>query len=492
VTGAATTQIPAADGGPPVGLSRNRNYQLIWFAGAISGLGDIVFTTATVLWVGAIIAKGQTWAPLAVSGVLFAVMIPVVVLGPLGGVYADRWNRRRTMLVTDLLRALVIGALILVPTVGDGLSIGAKLGLIYAAVAAESAVAQFFRPARFGLFGTLVADPDRERAGSIAQGTDATTGIIGPPLAAPLLISTAYGIQTALAVNAISFLVSFAAVLSVRVPEAPAEAAGEREKRTVWQDMRTGLRFVRGSRTMRVIFAAVVMVTFGAGAVNVLDLFFVTTNLHLKASYYGLLDAAIGIGTVAGSIAFAVIGNRIPAHRAFSVGLLLAGVFVACYSRSTALWVALIVLFVLGFPLAAVNSMVGPMVFREVPRELLGRVLGLLNPVQQIAQAASILISTWLASTVLRNLDGHVLGLHFGPIDTIFFGGGVLIALVGAWAIGAMGRAVPAAAPDAGGTEPTPDVEAPAERVPEVKIPVQPTVDIIEGARTVEPPPTDR
>jgi len=268
--------------------------------------------------------------------------------------------------------------------------------------------------------------------------------------------------------------------------------------RTVWQDMRAGLRFVRGSRVMRVIIAAVVMVTFGAGAVNVLDLFFVTTNLHLKATYYGLLDAAIGIGTVAGSIAFAVIGNRIPAHRAFSVGLMLAGVFIACYSRSTALWVALILLFVLGFPIAAVNSMVGPMIFREVPRDMLGRVLGLLNPVQQIAQAASILISTWLASTVLRSLDAHVLDFHFGPIDTIFFGGGVLIALVGAWAIGAMGRAVPAAPPDAAATEPTSTGEAaptgePADgEVPEVRIPVQPTVDLIEGVRAVEAPPAER
>ena len=327
MTDTATTERAAADG-PPVGLSRNRNYQLIWFAGAISGLGDIVFTTAVVLWVGAIIARGQTWAPLAVSGVLFAALIPVVLFGPLGGVYADRWNRRRTMLATDLVRALVIGALILVPAIGEGLSIGVKLTLIYAAVAAESSVSQFFRPARFGLFGTIVADPDRERAGSIAQGTDATTGIIGPPLAAPLLISSAYGIQWALAVNAVSFLASFAAVLAVRAPAAPA-AAGERAKRSAWQDMRAGMRFVRSSRTMRVINAAVVMVTFGAGAVNVLDLFFVTTNLHLKASYYGLLDAAIGIGTVAGSIVFAVAGRRFPASRVLSVGLLLCGVGIA-------------------------------------------------------------------------------------------------------------------------------------------------------------------
>jgi hypothetical protein len=55
-------------------LRRNRNYELAWFGEAISGLGDIVFTTSVVLWVGAIIVKGHL-APAAVSGVLIAAMV---------------------------------------------------------------------------------------------------------------------------------------------------------------------------------------------------------------------------------------------------------------------------------------------------------------------------------------------------------------------------------------------------------------------------------
>jgi len=102
--------------------------------------------------------------------------------------------------------------LILMPTFGSHLRIGVELGAVYAGVAAENAVAQFFGPSRFGLLGTVLADADRERAGSIGQGTQAATSIIGPPLAAPLLISSAHGIQWALAVNALSFLVSFAAI----------------------------------------------------------------------------------------------------------------------------------------------------------------------------------------------------------------------------------------------------------------------------------------
>lgn len=183
-----TSIVPEAGqdfGGPAAGLGRNRNYQRVWFSGAVSGFGDVVFWTATLVWVGAIIARGHTWAPLAVSGVLLAETVPALLLGPIGGVYADRWDRRRTMLATDLARASIIGLLLLLPAFGGQLTIGFKLGIIYAAVLLESAFSQFFRPARFAVFGTVVADPDRERAGSIAQGTDATAAILGPPLAAP-------------------------------------------------------------------------------------------------------------------------------------------------------------------------------------------------------------------------------------------------------------------------------------------------------------------
>lgn len=444
---ASTPDAPAEAEPARAGLRTNRNYQRVWFAGAISGLGDIVFTTAVVLWVGAIIAKGQTWAPLAVTGVLFSAMGPAVLLGPIGGVFADRWNRRRTMLVTDLLRAAIIGSLILLPTAGKHLSIGVTLTLIYVGVALESAVAQFFNPSRFGLMGTVVADADRERAGSIAQGTDAVTSIIGPPMAAPLLVSAANGPQWALAVNAVSFLVSFAATSLVRVPDAAA-GAGERAKGSAIQEFRAGIRFVFGNRTLRLIIVAIIVVTVGASAVNVLDLFFVTVNLHLRASLYGLMDAAFGFGSVVGAVIFAVAGKRLKAHNVFSYGLLLGGLGIAAYSRSTVLWVALLVLFLLALPVAGVNSMVGPLIFRQTPREMLGRVAGVVNPLQRMATFGGMAVSTWLASTALRNLDAHVAGIHFGPIDTIFFAGGLLVALTGAWSLVVMrGVMAPVAAP---------------------------------------------
>jgi MFS family permease len=65
-----------------------------------------------VLWIGTVIAKGQSWAPAAVSGVLIAAAVPAIVVGPVAGVFVDRWDHRRIMLVSEVGRGILVLALL--------------------------------------------------------------------------------------------------------------------------------------------------------------------------------------------------------------------------------------------------------------------------------------------------------------------------------------------------------------------------------------------
>jgi len=78
---------------------------LLWAAQGLSYIGDQIFDTTLVVWIASVLAKDQTWAPLAVSGVLIAVAIPTLVIGPLAGVFVDRADKRRMMIATDGVRA---------------------------------------------------------------------------------------------------------------------------------------------------------------------------------------------------------------------------------------------------------------------------------------------------------------------------------------------------------------------------------------------------
>src|SRR5437867_6122718 len=109
----------------------NRQYAKLWFAGAISWVGDYVFDTTVLLWIATVLGRGKPWAPAAAAGVLIAALVPTVLVSPFAGVFVDRWDARRTMLGADAIRAVLVGALALLPLLPAGtLPVSAQLACV--------------------------------------------------------------------------------------------------------------------------------------------------------------------------------------------------------------------------------------------------------------------------------------------------------------------------------------------------------------------------
>src|SRR5581483_8860257 len=151
----------------------------------------------------------------------------VALVGPVAGVFVDRWNSKETMLRTEVIRAAMVAGLTglsFVPV--RDLSAGLWLAAVYLLVFVLNATGQFFSPARFATIGDVVhGEEDRARAAGVAEATTSAAGIIGPPIAALLLFTV--GFQWALAANAASYVVSYLAIRSLRpgpVPRQPAAA----------------------------------------------------------------------------------------------------------------------------------------------------------------------------------------------------------------------------------------------------------------------------
>src|SRR5215471_499205 len=113
----------------PALLLVNRNYARLWAGQAVSLLGDFVFATTLVLWVSVVLLPGRSYAPAAVSAILFCAAVATLLVGPIAGVFVDRWDRRRTMLRADLIRAGLVGALTAVAFLpGDWIPVPVTLG----------------------------------------------------------------------------------------------------------------------------------------------------------------------------------------------------------------------------------------------------------------------------------------------------------------------------------------------------------------------------
>ena len=418
------------------GLFINGNYGRLWAGHTISVFGDFIFDTTLVLWIAAVIARGQTWAPLAVSGVFIATTIPVLFIGPIAGVFVDRWNKRRTMLAMDAARAALVALLILtagvvpLPLLPDGrLPLLWQLGVVYAVVLLLNTLSQFFRPASLALTGDIVPEPSQAHAMGLSQTSMSIAMILGPTLAAPVFV--AFGPEWALGVNALSFVVSFALIQSVAAPPA-ASSVAKGARPNFWKEFGLGLRFFLRSRVLVVLTIAATIMMLGGGAMNTLDYFFVTQNLHAPTSLYGVLSGAMGIGMILGAILAGAFAQKIGLTRTLWLSLLGIGLVATAYARMSDFWIAAALIGVIGVAQAGLNVAIGPLLLQSAPREMIGRVSSILNPTIMISTLVGAALGGYLDSDLLRGFSATALGMRFGPVDTILTGAGV-IALAGAF-----------------------------------------------------------
>lgn len=417
----------------------NRNFALLWGGQIISFAGDFIFDTTLILWIATLIARGQRWAPLAVSGVLAAASIAVFVVGPIAGVFADRWDKRRTMLKMDAARAILMILLLFLTGVvalpflpAIHLSTYWQLGSIYLIVFLASSCSQFFNPAVLTLISDIVEADEQARATGLIQTMAGLAGIFGPSLATLLFFSV--GVQWAILLDAFSFVISFLAVLLIRAPKAILSVEPGQQGH-FWREFGEGLRFFATSPVLTTILITGVLIMFYEGSYQALGVFFVTQNLHAPVSSYGFLGTALAAGLTVGALLAGMLAQRIGVARMFWAAIIVEGVLTLIFARMSLFLPALALLGIMGGFIAAVNVAATPLMLRVTPKQLIGRVAAVVNPVMNLALLLSVSLAGFLDSAVLHSFHSRLLGLSFGSIDTIFLVTGVIIVASGIYSM---------------------------------------------------------
>lgn len=430
----------------------NGNFRRLWAGQAISSLGDEIFDTTLLLWVGIVLLAGKSYAPAVSTAVLVITSTVTIVLGPLAGVFVDRWDKRRLMLRTDLVRAVLVGILAVVSVFAKHIPLPVILGVIALTVALQSAASQFFGPARIVMIRDVVPGEQIGRANSFGATAQSVAGIIGPPLAAPLLVGVS--VSWAIAVNAVSFAASYLFVRSIKGPAVPVVVPAEHP--SVRKELAEGLRYIVRDRIIRAVMVTAIVVNLGAGVIMSLNVYFVGENLHADPKWFGLLGGAFSIGVILGTAMGGMIADKAGATRVVATGLVTLGIFLVAYSRVASVYPAVAASIAMGLSMGTLNAAIFPVFVNHVPRELLGRVGAVLTPANRIGSIVSMVLAAVLVSTVLYGLDGTVAGVHFGRIDVVFGVGGLITMTSGLYFWYAT------RSPDA--TAPAPPVSLPAQR----------------------------
>ncbi|GCE14653.1 MFS transporter [Tengunoibacter tsumagoiensis] len=415
----------------------NRNYRLLFFGQAISLIGDQLSAYTLLLWIVLIIARDQSWAPVATGAVLVAGMVPNLTIGPLAGVFVDRWNHRLTMLRTDLLRAICTLFLLL----GTGIvsipfltynrySSFVQLAILIVVAFFISAFSQFFAPAYTSLIADIVPDKQRPQAAAYGQAMTSFAMIIGPPLAAPLLIT--FGLQWALFIDVLSYVVSLLTLWAIRPPVMSTAQAAKHG--SIKQEFVAGLRFSFGHEIIRMLIVVSVITAFGVGAFENLYLYFIKQNLHTDVKMIGLIGAVLSFGTIIGALFASRLCTALGSSKTLYSALAVLGCIIMVLSRMTNFISAVIVIFLLGLVASCLRVAVAPLMLEVTPKQLIGRVVSVMNPLAAVASLLSAVIAGICAGVLLVHFQATLFWFHFGPIDTIFIGVGLLFLIAACYA----------------------------------------------------------
>jgi Arabinose efflux permease len=370
-------------------------YRRLWSARTVSQCGD-VFAAVTLT----LLVFDLTGSALGVSAVVFAEIVPVLAFAPLAGTLVDRLPRVAVMVASDLWRAALAGALLLV---------GDSVAAVYAIAFGLSMGAVLFNPAANSALPTLVRDAELVAANSGIWTAAVLSQIALAPLAG--ILYSAYGAGPAFAINAASFALSAALLTGLRLPAAPART----ERRGFFADAVAGIRLLLADRLLRALGAGQLLAALSAGATSALLVVLARDHLHLDPSGYGLLLGTIGVGAVLGPFLLTRLVSD-PRRPLFVFGpYVLRGLVDLVLATFTALPLALVALAVYGMGTSSGAVTFNSLLQAHAPEHARGRIFASFDVFWQLGRLLSLFVGGLLAAAI--------------GIQSVYYLGGALLLL---------------------------------------------------------------
>lgn len=341
----------------PFSVFRKRDFRLLWSAQLVSTIG----TALTDLAAGILVFR-LTGSALSVGLMFMATSIPTLFIGLIAGVFVDRYDRRKIMVIADLLRAAIVFS---IPFL-----IQLNILFLYLAVAAVSSISQFFNPANDAVLPEVATDEELTAANSWIMISSFGSTSIGFALSG--LLATAFDIHWAFYLDALTFLFSALCLVFVRVGKIQVE--GDTSVGVVIANLKEGVSTLVRTPLLRSLFLTGVPVYLAFGLWNVLLLPFAIKALHATEFEYGLQEGLTSVGFVVGSLLMARFAERFREGSWIVVSTIAMGIAGILYGVASSILIAIVLVAISGFFNAPSSISRRVLMQRNTPRELRGRV----------------------------------------------------------------------------------------------------------------------
>ncbi|MHC1781819.1 MAG: MFS transporter [Anaerolineaceae bacterium] len=353
----------------------------LWVSELVSLIGDRILLIVLINLV-----YERTASASAVSVLSLLKALPALILGGLVGVFIDRWSRKWTMVLSNLILAVLV---ILLPLVDS-------LVFIYILYFAMAVVSQFFIPARSAAIPALVPAGALIAANSLFAAAFVAAIAIGPAIGG--WITTRFGENTAFLIDALTFLVPAAAVAFLTIPQTRLTT----ENRQFGRDWQEGFRYLRSQAEMRIALLLMGEAGLLISAISVLGIIVVREKMGGSAADFGWMMSTAGLGMLTAALVSNRLGRSFNRQKLSAWGAILAGAAMVCLSLSTQLTLALACAFPLGLGIITVQ-VISQTTLQGAPDILRGRMMGfaqtVMGSVTFLSAGLAGLLAGWLGVT---------------------------------------------------------------------------------------------
>jgi MFS family permease len=393
-------------------LLRNRNFALLWFGQLLSQIGDQCLIVA-----GITLVSDLSSSPLAMLIPALSIAAPQLLFGLVGGVIADRMDRKIVMVVADILRALIVLPILFITRLS-------QIWILYLAAAGLALVGVSFYPARNASLPKIVPEESLVTANGLIQGSTIIALVVGPAIAG---VAVEIWLPSAILFDSATFLASAIAIAVMAIPRRDREISLIVGETDVWADIKAGLSFIYHSPILRRVLVVAGVATLGVGAVILLAIPHLKAKLGAGGLEYGFAMSVLGLGSMLGGVIVTRISQRFSTSTMVGGMLVLAGgaIVVFAYAPSYAMVLASVV--IIGMCLVVARGTLNAVTQTLAPDEIRGRVQSAVN----MMVVASTALSEGLSAVMGSVID----------VQTVFVAAGIVTGVTGLVAVFALRKA---------------------------------------------------
>ncbi|MGM1049098.1 MAG: MFS transporter [Bacillota bacterium] len=349
-------------------LITNRSFVLLMMSDLLQNVGIWIRNMALLYF----IMEKSGNSPVAVSLLTVIQYAPIFIFSIIGGVLADRWRPKRTMLWGDILSFLSILLVLFVVMAGYWQA-------VFGVTLISAVVSQFSQPSSMKIIKRCLPDEHVPAATALSQ-TMMSLFIIAGPIVGTTIYQT-FGLEASL----LSLLAVFgvSAILISFIPSSIDDSTGVEASSdsSFMKELREGFSYIRTSQLIKTMLVVYVILALGSGLIQPLDIFVITERLHLDMTSVQWFTALEGFGMLIGGVIAAVIAGKLKGSVLLFSGLAFLGI--STFVEVLSIWPGLTgtMRFLTGLLLAMAQTALMAVMIRQVDEKFVGRLNGLMTPV---------------------------------------------------------------------------------------------------------------